>query len=828
MLYRDLAYAARTLRKSPLFAATAVLTIALGIGASTAIFSVANAVLLEPLPYRDPDRLVFAISDMTRRNVKDFPLSNADFLDVRNGLKSMFDEMGVVNTFRAPFQREDGTPELVRTARVSPNFFRMMGAQIVAGRDFSEADGLPQPAPPAGAAPGTPPPPRLPNIAILSYEYWQRRFGGDRSIIGKGMPGAGAAATEIAGVLAPGFELQFPLAANVERLPDVWFAARLAYDNANRNNVAWRAIGRLKNGVSLGQAQSAADTVSAELRKNFVIENTAGFRIRLEPMHQHVVEEVRPALLALMGAVIFLLLIACANVANLLLVRASLRERELAVRTALGGSRWRLVSQTLAEALLLAFTGAAAGLALASAGISELRALAPANLPRLDAVGIDPAVLAFTAVLALAAAALFGLVPALRASRPDIAQVLRSSGRNPGMGRGGLLRNTVVVAEVALAFVLLIGCGLMFRSFQELQRINPGYAPHGLLTFFVLDGRRTPQPAEREAAVRDLRTRLEAIPGVQKVTASFPFPLTGGFTPIRWGLEPALTDPTRFQAVDWQIVLPGYFETMHTPLVEGRGFTDADNAPDRNVAVIDQALAARAFPGVSAVGKRLLIRLRTPEPEWVEVIGVAAHQRQSSLAEPGREQIYFTDGFLSHGAVSRWALRVEGDPAKYAADARAAIAKIGGNLVVTELQPMDTVVKLARAGTRFQLLLIGAFAVIAALLAAVGLYGVLSTVVRQRTSEIGVRMALGAAPGRIFSLVVGQGLRLSATGIAVGFLAAFAFTRVMTSMLVGVKPTDPATFLVMAVLFFAIAAVASWLPARRAAALDPTAALRDE
>ena len=832
MLLRDFLYAVRTLRKSAVFAVTAVLTIALGIGASTAIFSVTNAVLLRPLPYRNPDRLVFLISDMTRRNVKDFPLSNADFVDVRNGVARTFEEIGAVDTGRQTVPREDGTPELIHWAASTPNFFHMMGARMALGRDFTDADGQPQP--PQTAAPGTQDggaqagPPPLPQIAILSYEYWQRRFGGDRGVIGKGMPGARQGGTQIAGVLAPGFELQFPPAANMERLPEVWYAARLAYDNANRNNVSLRAIGRLKDGAKLEQAQSAADVVSAEIRKNFVIENTAGFRIRLEPMHKQVVEEVRPALFALMGAVIFLLLIACANVANLLLVRASLRERELAVRTALGGSSWRLVSQTLAEALLLSVAGALAGLALASAGISELRAIAPANLPRLDAIRIDPSVLAFTAVAALAAAAIFGLVPALRASRPDVAQVLRSSGRTSGLGSAGLLRNAVVVAEVALAFVLLIGSGLMFRSFVELQRIDPGYDPRGLLTFQLLGGRGGKQPQQRAAIVRDIQTRLSGIAGAQSVTGSFPYPLAGGFSPIRWGLEPALADPTKFQAVDFQIVLPGYFETMHTPLVAGRVFTDADNAPERKYAVIDQVLAAKAFPNAPAVGKRLLIRIRTPEPEWVEVIGVVAHQRQTSLAEPGREQIYFTDGFMSHGVVSRWAIRTTGDPSKYAGEVRAAISKLGSNVLINELQPMQVLVDRAQAGTRFALLLIGVFAAIAALLAAVGLYGVLSTVVRQRTSEIGVRIALGAEPFSIFGLVVGQGLRLSAAGIGVGWLAAVAFTRVMTSMLVGVKPTDPATFGAMAVLFLLIAAVAAWVPARRAAGLDPTVALRDE
>ena len=835
MLLRDFTYAARTLAKSPVFAATAIVTIALGIGASTAIFSVTNAVLLRPLPYKNPDRLAFAISDMRKRNVKDFPLSNANFLDLRNGTAGVFEELGAVNTGRATVPREDQSPEQIRWADVTTNFFRLMGGQIALGRDFTDADGQPQPAQPApgagaSATPAAQGPPPLPQMAILSYAYWQRRFGGNASIVGHPMPGAigGQGGTQIVGVLKPGFELLFPPDANMEQRPDVWFANRVAYDNAGRNGVSLRAIGRLKDGVTRERAQGAVDRVAADLRRNFIILGTSGLFIRLEPMHRHVVEEVRPALLALMGAVIFLLLIACANVANLLLVRASLRERELAIRTALGGSWWRLVSQTLAEAVLLAFTGALLGLGLAWVGIHELRAIAPASLPRLDAIGIDPAVLGFTALAALAAAALFGLAPAVRAARPSVAPLLRASGRNAALSGAGLLRNFVVVAEVALSFVLLIGSGLMFRSFLELQRIDPGFNPHGLLTFQLLGGRGGQQPQERAARTREIQTRLQTLPGVEAVTASFPLPLAGGFSPIRWGLEPALTDPSKFQAVDFQIVLPGYFEVLHTPLIAGRTFTEADNAPDRKAVVIDQMLAAKAFPGESAVGKRLLIRIRTPEPEWVEVIGVVAHQRDTSLAVPGREQIYFTDGFEGHGAVGFWAIHTAGDPAKYASAVRAAIAKLDPHLLLTEMQPMDALVEHAQASTRFSLLLIGVFASVAALLAGVGLYGVLSTVVRQRTPEIGVRMALGAAPGTIFSLVVGQGLRLSAAGIALGLVAAFELTRAMTSMLVGVKATDPATFASMAVLFFAIAAIASWLPARRAAGLDPTAALREE
>jgi putative ABC transport system permease protein len=830
MPLRDLAFAGRTLRKSPIFALTAALTIALGIGASTAIFSVTNAVLLRPLPYHDPDRLVIASSDMRNRNVRDFPFSNEDFIDLRDGSKDAFQDMAGVFTFRNVLLKEDGTPEQVRSAVVTTNFFRLLRAKIVLGRDFSNADGLPQPnPPPPGAAPAAAAP-RLPTIAIISYEYFQRRYGSNPAILGNAMLTNGPQSLQVVGVLAPHFQLYFPAAANEESAPEVWIANRLGYDNANRNGVSIRAIGRLEDGVSLQRAQAAADNVAAAARKNFLIERTAGYAIRIEPIRQHLVSEVRPAILALMGAVIFLLLIACANVANLLLVRASLRERELAVRAAIGASWWHLARQMLAEAFLLAALGAIGGLALAWFGVHELLVIAPENLPRLDTIRIDSVVLAFTALAAVVAAAIFGLASAWRAARPNVMDVLRGTSRSEGLASGGPLRKLVVIAEVALSFVLLIGSGLMFRSFLELQRIDPGFDPHGLLTFQVLGlGIRSGKtPEERTAFLHQIHERLRAITGVQSVAASVPFPLAGGFSPIRWGTEEALSDAGKFQAVDFQIVLPGYFESMRTPLIAGRTFTDADNVPGRNLVLIDQQLADKAFPHQSAVGKRILIRIKTPEPEWVEIIGVVAHQRDESLAERGREQVYFTDAFVGSGAARQWAIRTAGDPAKYSSDVREAIKAVDSHLLVTEIQSMDTLFQRAQAGTRFSLLLIGVFAVIAALLAGVGLYGVLATVVRQRTSEIGVRMTLGAGPGQIFKLIVGQGLRLTAIGVVAGLIVAFALTRGMTTMLVGVKATDPATFAMVAVVFFLIAAMACWLPARRAANLDPTTALRDE
>jgi len=826
-MLKDLSYAFRTLRKSPIFTITAVLTIALAVGASTAIFSVTNGVLLRQLPYKDPERLVLACSDMQKRNVKDFPLSNVDYLDLRNGARNNFEDFAALNTFRATLPGLDGTPQRVPIAAVSTNFIQMMGGNIIAGRNFEDSDGTP-PAPQPQAGANAAAPPQQPTMAILSHQYFQQRFGGDRTIIGKPLPVSASFGPPpiIVGVLDPSFELLFPPQANIEQFPSLWIAARIPYDAANRNNVQWRVIARLKPGVGMPQAQAEAETIAEKIRQENTIARTAGQYFRLEPMKQHLVNEVRPTILALMGAVIFLLLIACANVANLMLVRTSTRERELAVRAALGAGWWTLVRQTLVEAFVIAAVGTMFGVALAKLGIHELLVIAPANLPRLNAIQIDGRVLAFSALAGLVSAMIFGVVPALRTARPNLMDVLRNSGRSGALGAAAL-RNGVVVAEVALAFVLLIGSGLMFRTFLAIQRVNLGFDPQRLLTFQLL-GNAGGTPQELLTFKRQLREQLDAIPGVSSVTASFPLPLAGGFNPVRWGGREALEDPSRFQAADLQIVLPGYFESIGTKLIAGRTFTDDDSSPDKKLLIIDEALAAKAFPNESAVGKQILFRVRTPEAQWGEIIGVVAHQRNTSLIEPGREQLYVTDGYVNHRAASWWALRTDGDPGSIASAVREVVRKSGSELLINQMQPMDQLVVAAQAQTRFSLLLIGVFSTIAALLAGVGLYGVLATVVRQRTAEIGLRMALGAAPSGIFRLMVGKGLRLSLLGIGIGLLAAFALTRVLATMLVEVKPTDPATFVSVALLFLLIAVVASALPALRAAGLDPTIALRNE
>jgi putative ABC transport system permease protein len=830
-MLKTILLAGRILRKNPGFTTIAVVTNALGVGASTAIFSVTNAVLLRPLPYKDPGQLVVAGMDLTTRHVHGLPFSDADYLDLKNGTRAQFSDMAGVTTWRAVAQRADGSPEEIGFGQVTTNFFGLMGARILYGRDFTQDDGTPEPPPAAGQNDQTQAPaaPLLPLVAILSDEYLQRRFGGNPSaIVGHSLTNRNGLAPIVVGVLAPGFKLYFPAGDNMQSAPDVWIANRLAYDAAHRNSFGITPVARLKEGVSFQQAQSAADAVAAEGRRTIPMDKSVGYQISLEPMQKHLVNEVRPAILALMGSVIFLLLIACANVANLLLVRASLREQEFAGRAALGASRGRLIAPLFTEACVLAVAGTALGLLLAWAGIRELRTLAPANLPRLDNIHIDGAVLAFTALAGLMAALLFGLAPAWRASQPALMTVLRGSSRISGLASGATVRNLVVMAEVALSFVLLIGSGLMFRSFLDLQRIDPGFDAHNLLTFEALGagiGQRTPEA--RAARVRQLEEALRAIPGVQNVTGSYPFPLTGDYSPIRWGTEEAKADPSKYQATDWQIVLPGYFETMRTPLLAGRTFNEDDNLPGRNNVIVDQALAQKAFPGQSAVGRRILTRIRTPEAEFVQIVGVVAHQREESLAEPGREQIYFTAGFMGGANPPWWAIRTGSDPASYASRVRSVLHDFDSNILVMKMAPAIDVVHEAQAGTRFSMLLIGVFAVIAGALAGVGLYGVLATAVRQRTAEIGVRMAMGAERRDIVKLVVMQGLKLSGIGIVIGLVAAFVLGRVMTSMLVGVKATDPMTFVAMTVIFLAISAFASWVPALRAAGMDPKTALHE-
>jgi putative ABC transport system permease protein len=554
---------------------------------------------------------------------------------------------------------------------------------------------------------------------------------------------------------------------------------------------------------------------------------------------------VQRPLILLLGAVGFVLLIACANVANLLLVRASARERELAVRSALGGSRGALVRQMLTESLVLAGIGAGLGLLLAQAGIDLLEAIAPSNLPRLAGVGIDFTVLAFCIFLAVASAVTFGIVPALRASRPNVANILRGGGRAASQFGGASLRNAVVVAEVALSFVLLVGSGLMVRSFMAVARTDPGFDSKGVLTF-VLQNTRTQGRDARLAFVSRFREQLSAVPGVTAVTSAGALPLDGTESLGRWVTEAQTADEKAFRQARYFFVHPTYFQAMGTHIVAGRALRDDDvitpppmpqgATPEQAQAIInafhqtpkpvvvDEQLARIAFPNESAIGKRIMARAGTSNNTPFEIVGVARHQKHTSLVGEEHEAIYFPE-FIMNG---KWVVRASGSTATLLPQVRTALATIDPMVPIADVIPMRDYVSRAMAPTRFALVMLAIFAGIAVVLATVGLYGVLASAVRQRTAEIGVRMAFGAPSRSIFALVIGQGMRLSGAGIVIGALGALALTGALRTMLVGVTATDPLTFVSIAILFIAVAALACWLPARRAAALDPNVALQKE
>jgi predicted permease len=832
MFVRDVAFAVRTLRKNPAFALTAIVTLALGVGATTAIFSVVNTVLLRPLPYDHPERLTIIWGELRTRQVYDWPFAPGDLKDLMDQ-GTLFEGIAAVRTAPAPLIVEGAPPQQIQTAAVTPNVFSVLGVKVARGRGFTAEDGRPQPRPPqqaegvvggAQAPPAGPPPERLPQIAVLSDGFWRRQYGADPSIIGRNIQ-IGFGPVQVVGVLAPGVELHFPPTANVERRPDVWMAIRFDFAaDIARNNVCCLVIGRMKPTTTLVAAQQQMDRIAADLRERFPTKQSVDMHFRVESMKENVVSSVKPTIRALMGAVMFVLLIACANVANLLLVRVSARDRELAVRAALGGSQWALTRQLLAESLVLAGAGSLLGLGLAYLGVRLLLALAPPDLPRIESVSMDPLVLGFALAACVVSAVIFGLVPALRASRPNLADALRAGGRGATGGHGTLLRKSVVMAEVALSFVLLVGCGLMIRSAVALQHVDPGFDANGLLTM-RLGNMRFRSESEAIAKTALIRERLSAVPGVRAVTAAAVLPLENRAFNGRWGTDAAIGDPTKFRQGEFHVVMPGYFEALHARLIAGRTFGPSDDVSSAKTIVIDDRVAAMAFPNESAVGKHLLARISTPEPETFQVIGVVAHLRHTVLVGDEKESIYFSNGAQRNGAGA-WIVRTDGDPAALAGSVRSALTQLDPQILITELKPLSDYVDRAMAPTRFALALIGVFAALAAVLAAIGLYGVLSSLVRQRVPEIGVRMAFGAQPSGIFRMVVGEGLRLSVIGVAVGLAAALLLTRAMTKLLIGVTPTDPVTFATMVVVFFAIAALASWLPARRAADVQPNVALR--
>lgn len=818
---QDLRFSLRGIARSPAFSAVAVLTLALGIGANSAVFSVVNSVLLRPLPYDEPDRLTLIWTNFGRDLPQNW-VSGPEFMEIQD-LNRSFDEVAVVVP-RTSSITGVGEPEQVGTAGASGNFFDLFKVDAALGRTFTAEDDR------AAAQP----------TALLGHGYWQRRFGGDPAVVGRTLNVDGATFT-IVGVLPAGFEIMHP-DAQFPAAVDIWFpimpVARAIfgaedYSGLPRSAHFLRAFGRLSSGASLEQARADLDGVALRMRElSPDYYNFEGWGLSVYSLHGDLVEGVKPALLVLLGAVAFVLLIACVNVANLMLARAAGREREIALRAALGAGRGRLVRQLLTESVTLALLGGLAGFATAFLLVKSLSAVLPADLPRAGSIGVDPGILAFTLVVAAAAGILFGLAPALGAGKQNLVDSLKEGGRGATIGRQGWrLRSGLVIAEMALALVLLVGAGLMLRSFARLLDSDPGYNPDGVLTLAV------PLPAavsgddERVVAFFDrLLERVETLPGVSAAGAISQLPLSGTYSSgtTRVDRSEALPEDQWAVEADRRSVSPDYFRAMGIQVVRGRAFTPADRGDAPLVAIVDERFAQRFWPNEDPVGRHVSIGRSASGPVWHEVVGVVAHPKHYNLRGEGREQVYFP---YRQRAASQMYLAVRtlaGDPVSLVGTVRREVWALDPNQPVDDVQTMTARVDASLSGDRFNLVLLGGFAALALLMAAVGIYGVISYNVTQRSHEFGVRMALGADRSGVLALVLKQGLRQAVVGVALGAAAALALTRLMANLLFEVEPADPVTFVAVASLLVAVAALACGIPALRAARYQPVEVLREE
>jgi predicted permease len=822
----QLRIALKSLSRSPGLFATATLLLALGIGATTALFSVVQGVLLAPLPYHQPDRLVRIWSELAARNVPYFPESPTNLEDFRRQA-TQFEDIAGVNTGGATVRRAGGEPREVQVGNSTWNLLAVLGVQPILGRAFREEDGafsttdVPDGAQfPANAF-------AIPRVAMISHGLWQAEFAGGADAIGQ-LLDLGGATVEVIGVLPQGFRLHMGPAAGVAPDLDIWLPLRVDLATAPRNNVFLHLVGRLRPGVSIGQGRAEIEAIAERIYDEAPVLRAAGTRVWVMPYDQEMVADVHTTIWALLGAAAFVLLIACANVANLLLVRAAGRARELAVRVALGAGRGRLVRQMLLESAVLAVLGAAGGLLLAWGILALVLDAAPANVARLDAVGINFSVLAFACGTALVTTLLAGLAPALQGSRLAVASALRDRSGS-GLAGGNRLRRGLVAGEIALSFVLLIGAGLMLRSFAELHRTDPGFDATDVLTFQVnLPIQRYPEFEQRRQLFYAFQDRLAALPGVADVAAATPLPLTGQAFNGRYATVQPAGEDTAYRQANYRVILPGYFETMRTPLLAGRHLTRDDEINERPVAIVDDVLAAASWPGEDPIGKQVWVRLNAPEPVPLEVVGLIRRQMQDNLHEAPRESIYFTAGSTNLFGVNSWVLRSTVPPDALLPLVRRELAVLDAELPLVQVRPMQEFVSAAMARTRFALQLIGAFGFAALLIAAVGLYAAIHFLVRQRRAEIGVRMSFGARPADIFRQFLRHGMLLAALGIGIGLVAAFALSRTLSGLLVNIAPTDPATYALIAAGFFVIALAASAIPALRAARVNPMTVLRDE
>jgi len=809
-IWQDMRYGLRTLWKSPGFTYVAVLALALGIGANTAIFSVVNTVLLRPLPYKTPDRLVWLWETSPRNDIPKEVASYPNFNDWRQQNQS-FEAVAAFSNTSPSLTGSDGEPERLPGAAVLGDFYTVLGVEPALGRKFLPEENE------EGKH----------RVVILSHGLWQRNFGGDVRIVGQQI-GVNNNQYMVVGVMPPNFQHPNPEA---RRPVEMWLpmAVSDAMRNGRRSDFL-SVIARLKPGVSVEQAGAEMTTIAARLEQQYPDTNSA-WGVIVQPLHQRFTGDVRPALLMLLGAVGFLLLIACANVANLLLARSSTRLKEIAIRTALGAGRWRIVRQLLTESIVLSLLGGALGLLVAFWGIDALIALSPGNIPRLESVGIDRQVMLFTLGVSLATGIVFGLAPALTVSNPNLNEMLKESGRSSmDGGRGRRLRNALAVAEIALSLVLLAGAGLLIKSFLRLQDVKPGFNPENLLAVeLVLP---TAKYAENGQVVNfydQLLQQLSQQSGVQGAAVTSALPLGGGGDTIAFSVEgrpPASTE--RVPDAEARTVSPDYFRTLQIPLRSGRLLDERDDQNAPRALIISETLARKYFPGEDPVGKRITFGdPQAADVNWWNVVGVVGDVRQSDLDEEPYAQVY-----RSYRQSPRRGLtvvvRTAGPPLAMLDVFRTQVRALDRQQPLYNARTAEQVLDQAIARPRFNMLLITILAAVAMILATVGIYGVISYMVTQRTHEIGIRMALGARPLDVFRMVLRQGLWIAVLGVGSGLVAAFALTRLLASLLYDVRSTDVVTFAAVSALLTAVVLLACYIPARRATKVDPMVALRYE
>jgi len=805
-LWQDLRYGLRMLAKNPGFAAVAVIALALGIGANSAIFSVVNTVLLRPLPYKNPERLVMVWEENSKQGFPRDTPSPANFIDWRDQ-NHVFESMAAI--VEASFNLTGaGDPERIDGHGVSAGLFSLLGVEPQLGRAFrSEEDK------PGGS-----------HVVIISYGLWQRRFGSDPGIIGNPINLNGKSFI-VVGVMPRTF--QFPT-----RKDQLWVP--LAFDAkeaGQRGSHYLEVIARIKPGVTLQQAQAEMTTIATRLQQQYPETNTSIGAV-VTPLHEQVVGDIKPALLVLLGAVAFVLLIACANVANLLLARAAVRQKEIALRLALGAGRARLIRQFLTESVLLAALGGGIGLLLAVVGLSVLKRFIPPNISQAQAITIDAKVLIFTVLVSILTGLIFGLAPATHAANFNLNDTLKESGRDSAAGsRGNRIRGLLVISEVAVSFILLIGAGLLINSFLHLRNVDPGFRAERALTMkIVLPEPRYADKEQRGVFYRELIRRVETLPGVSSAAVATNLPLTESGNSVGVSIEGhADPAPDRVPIVITRIISPRYFETMGIPLLKGRAFTEEDKSESESpsVIVVSETTARSFWPGEDALGKH--IKVGSPsnnDNKWLTVIGVVKDVRQFELVVEPKPQMYLPFTQANFFEPRALVVKTNLEPLSLAATVRKTVWEIDKDQPVSDIASMEHIVSESVARQRFSMLLLGIFAGLALVLAAVGIYGVMSYSVAQRTHEIGIRMALGAQKKDVLKLTIGQGLKLVLIGVAIGLGAAFILTRVIASLLFGVSATDPITFVAISLVLIGVAMLASLIPALRAMKVDPMFALR--